>query len=48
MKINNCHLRCWRQDFTPAAVRLNGVTELLEKQRWGSEKQQYKSFFGDV
>ena len=45
MKINNCHLRCWRQGFTPAAVRLNSMADLLEKQRWGSEKQQYKSFF---
>jgi hypothetical protein len=44
MKINNCHLRCWRSGCTPAAVRLNGMAHLLEKQRWDSEKQQYKSF----
>lgn len=47
MEINNCHLRCWRQGFTPAAVRLN-VADLLEKQRWDSEKQQYKSCFEEV
>jgi hypothetical protein len=45
MKINNCHLPCWRQGFTSAVVRLKGVAGLLEKQRWDSEKQQYKSFF---
>ena len=48
MKNNNCHLRCWRQGCTPAAVRLTSVADLLEKQRWDSEKQQYKSFFGEV
>jgi hypothetical protein len=45
MKINNCHLRFWRRGFICAAVRLNSLAGLLEKQRWGSEKQQYKSFF---
>jgi hypothetical protein len=48
MKINNCHLRCWRQDCTPATVRLKGVADLLEKQSQDSEKQQVKSFFGEV
>jgi hypothetical protein len=48
MKDNYCHLHCWRQGFTPAAVRLKNVADLFEKQRWGSEKQQYKSFFGEV
>jgi hypothetical protein len=43
MKINNCHLRCWRQGFTLAAVRLNGVADLLEKQRWGSESNSIKA-----
>jgi hypothetical protein len=22
---NNCHMHCWKQDFTPVAVRLKGV-----------------------
>ena len=32
MKINNCHLPCWRQGFTSAIVRLKSVAGLLEKQ----------------
>jgi hypothetical protein len=48
MKINNCHLCFWGQGYRPAAVRLNSMADLLEKQRWDSEKQQYKSFFGKI
>lgn len=48
MKINNCHLHCWRQGCTSATVRLKDLDDLLEKQRWDSDKQQYESFFGEV
>lgn len=48
MKINNCHLHCWRQGCTSATVRLKDLDDLLEKQRWDSDKQEYESFFGEV
>jgi hypothetical protein len=45
MKINNFYLCCWRQACTPAEVSLNSMADMLEKQMWDSEKQQYKNFF---
>jgi hypothetical protein len=45
MKLITAILPYWRQGFISSVVRLKGVAVLLEKQRWDSEKQQYKAFF---
>ena len=49
MKINNCHLQAvGGGDAHLLQSGWRALTDLLEKQSWDSEKQQYKSFFGEV
>ena len=40
MKINNCHLCCWRPGYTPAAVSLRGV---VNWSTWKTKSRQWKA-----